>query len=66
MDKVCSFDNGTHLQNWTWCHDWEDYMYEQNLSLQFATLDFKLKNALPILVHKKFIEICMSISDVYL
>jgi len=41
-------------------------MYEQNLSLQFSTLDFKLKNALPILVHKKFIEIYMSISDVYL
>jgi hypothetical protein len=40
-------------------------MYEENLSLQFSTLDLKLKNAVPILVHK-FIEIYMSISDVYL
>jgi hypothetical protein len=58
MEKVSSFEIGTHLQNWTWCHDLEDHMSEQNLSLQFSTLDLKLKNALPIIVHKKFIEIC--------
>lgn len=32
-------------------------MYEQNLSLQFSTLDLKLNNALPILIHNKFIDI---------
>lgn len=41
-------------------------MHEQILSLQFSTLDLELKNTLPILVHKKFIEIYMSIYDMYL
>lgn len=57
MDKVCSFENGIHLQNWTSCHDLEDHMSEQNLSLLFSTLDLELKNALPIIVDKKFTEI---------